>query len=190
MIDVEKNKRATGWQDLVHSGLNLETTGPNPPTLKDFRSGLYQYAFIGTGVTVEQAFASFHIPHDYKSGTKIYPHVHWSHNIAVPSGDVVWQMDYSVSRAFSLGGFPAPTSIELQQTAGAQYIQHVIEVSEGNAIPATNIEPDSMILLRLYRDPAHANDDFGNDAFIVGLDLHYESDGSLTNEKAAPFTKR
>jgi hypothetical protein len=95
-----------------------------------------------------------------------------------------------VARGHDLGTFPAPTTVTLQDTALAQYTHHIIETTEGNAIPSTNVEPDSVILFRIYRDPAHANDTFENDAFLVNFDLHFEADGQRTNEKVSPFTKR
>ena len=178
-----------GWNDYLTSGLGLPKGGANQPILKDFRNGLYQLAFTGVGGTAEESWVEFHILHNYKDGTKVYPHVHWSHNNASPSGDVVWKIDYSVSKGHSGGIFPAPTTISLQETAEAQYTHQIIETSEGNAIPATNLEPDSVIIMRVYRDPADGNDTFEDDAFLLFVDLHVECDGRLTNEKVRPFTK-
>ena len=178
-----------GWNDYLTSGLALPKGGANQPTLKEFRDGIYSLAFTGTGSTAEESWTEFHILHDYKFGTKVYPHVHWSHNNASPSGDVVWKVDYSVSKGHSGGAFPAPTTVSLQQTAAAQYTHQIIETSEGNAIAATNLEPDSIILIRIYRDPTDSNDTFEDDAFLLFIDLHIEADGNLTHEKVSPFTK-
>ena len=185
----EANVKGEGWNDLTVGGLAVETKGSDPPDLAELRNGMYLFAFAGTGATVEQAFTSFHILHDYKAGTKLYPHVHWTHNTATPSGDVHWQLDYIVAKGHDLGTFGAPTTITLTDTALPQYTHQIIETTEGNAISSTNIEPDTVILFRLYRDPANGSDTFENDAFLVQLDLHYESDGRKTNEKTSPFTK-
>jgi hypothetical protein len=192
MTEIIKRANAvggSGWNDYLTSGLQLPKGGANQPTLKEFRDGIYQLAFNGT-TTAEESWTEFHILHDYEIGTKIYPHIHWSHNIAVPSGDVAWQIDYSVSKGHSGGTFPAPTTISLVETAGAQYTHQIIETSEGNAIPSTNLEPDSIIMMRIYRDPADGADTFENDAFLLFIDLHVECDGKLTNEKVSPFTKQ
>ncbi|MCK5612981.1 hypothetical protein KAR91_64500 [Candidatus Pacearchaeota archaeon] len=169
--------RMAGFNDYLSAGLGLPKGGANQPILKEFRNGLYLTAFTGAGGTIEESWTSFHILHDYKDGTKVYPHVHWAHNIASPSGDVVWKMDYSVAKGHSGGAFPAPTTVSLQQTAGAQYTHQIIETSDGNAIAATNLEPDTVIIVRIYRDPADGNDTFENDAFLINVDLHYEGDG-------------
>jgi hypothetical protein len=180
--------RQAGFNDLRIGGLSLEITGPNPPTFKEFRSGMLQYAFAGTGVIVEQAFGNLHLNHEYKLGTIIEPHVHWSHNAAAPSGDVVWKLDYTLAKGFGLGTFPVPTTITLQQTAGAQYEHHIIEDPTG--IPAGNLDADTVLLCRLYRDPADGNDTFEDDAFLLEFDFHFISDGMLTNEDSPPFTKK
>ena len=182
--------RPTGWNDYLSAGLGLPKGGANQPTLTEFRDGLYLTAFTGTGVTTEESWSSFHILHEYEAGTKVYPHVHWSHNIAVPSGDVVWKIDCSIAKGHSGGTFPAPTTVTLQQTAAAQYTHQIIETSEGEAFASTNLEPDSVILVRIYRDPADENDTFADDAFLINVDLHYEADGALTHEKVRPFTKK
>lgn len=175
-----------GWDDYVVSGLNVRLRGANDPTLTEFRNGLYLYAFSGT-VGVNEVYTSVHILHDWKPGTDIYPHVHWAHNVASPTGDVVWQIDYSIAKGFSQEVFPAPTTIVAQQTAGTQYYHHIIESS--TTIPAASLEPDAVVLMRIYRDSGHGSDNFEDDAFLIQADLHYESDGRRTNEKASPFTK-
>ena len=178
-----------GWNDYLTSGLALPKGGSGQPTLKTFRGAIKQLAFTGTGGSTEESWTNIHILHDYTDGTKAYPHVHWSHNNASPSGDVVWKIAYSVSKGHSAGVFSAETIVTLQQTADAQYTHQIIETTEPNAIAATNLEPDTVIMMRIYRDPTDGNDDFEDDAFLLFIDLHIESDGNLTNEKITPFTK-
>ncbi len=178
---------SVGWNDLLFSGVALGR-GSSPPDLEVFIGGIEQYAFAGI-TTMEEAFFEIHILHDYKVGTVIYPHIHWSHKIASPTGSVVWQLEYSVAKGHSGGVFPASTTIELIETAGAQYTHQIVEADVADAIPATNLEPDSVILCRIFRDFAHASDTFEADAFLLQIDFHYESDLILTNEKVSPFTK-
>ena len=178
--------RGEGWDDYIVSGLNIRLRGSSDPVLTEFRNGLYLYAFSGT-VGINEAYVGIHILHDWKPGTDIYPHIHWAHNDGAPSGDVVWQIDYSIAKGFNQEAFPAPTSITMQQAAGTQYYHQIVEAS--SPIPASDIEADSVVLMRIYRDSGHGNDTFGNDAFLVQMDLHYESDGRRTNEKISTFTK-
>jgi hypothetical protein len=181
-------KLISGWNDYLAPGLNLPRSAGSAPAIKPFRGNLNALAFAGNTGT-EETWCSIHILHDYKPGTKIYPHVHWSHDTASPSGDVKWQIEYSVAKGHSGGVFPAATTISLIQTAEAQYTHQIIETSDGDAIDATNLEPDTVILFRLFRDANDGADTFENDAFMLYLDIHLESDRILTNEKVSPFTK-
>lgn len=179
-----------GWNDYLNTGLALPRTAANAPTITTYRGNISQLAFTGTGGVINETWINVHILHDYKKGTKLYPHIHWSHNNASPSGDVKWIVEYSVSKGHGAGVFPASTTINLVQTAAAQYTHQIIETSSDDAIVATNLEPDSVVQFRIYRDPTDGEDTFEDDAFLLYFDCHVETDGKLTNEKVTPFTKR
>src|SRR3990172_5935871 len=183
----EDNAGNGGWNDYTMAASSIPLAHSSAPALSLFRDGLYLPAFVGTGGNVKDAFVSIHIEHDYKPGTSLYPHVHWSHKVASPSGSVKWGIEYSVSKGHQLGVFPSSTTVYLTQAAGATYTHHIVEVSDGDAIPSTNVEPDSVVLLRLFRDPTDGGDTFEDDAFLVAVDLHYRSTGLFTNEKVSPF---
>lgn len=178
-----------GWNDYEIDALALDISHATAPSRATFIGNLSGLAFIGTGVNIKDVECSIHIKHDYKFGTAVYPHVHWSHIIASPTGNVKWGIEYSVSKGHSKGTFPPTTTVYVTQAAGAQYTHQIVEVSDADVIPATNLEPDSVIKLRIFRDPADAEDTFENDAYLMFVDIHYQSDGVYTVEKVSPFTK-
>lgn len=177
-----------GFNDYTIAADSLPLAHATAPTSKVFRGGIFLPAFTGTGGNLKEVFASVHIQHDYLPGTKVFPHIHWSHIIESPSGDVKWSFEYSVITGFSSGVFPASTTVSVTETAGTQYAHQISEVSEGDAIPSTNLEPDSVVVIRLFRDPTDGSDTFENDAFLINVDLHYQSRLTYTNEKVRPFT--
>ena len=179
-----------GWNDFLMPGLILPRTAANAPVITTFRGNIEALAFQNGGAQPRETWSSLHVLHNYRTGTKIFPHIHWSHNNATPSGDVKWQIEYSIAKGHSGGTFPAATTISLIQTAGAQYEHMLIETSSGDAIPAAEAEPDSVILFRVFRDSGDGEDTFADDAFLLFLDLHFQTDGMMTNEKVRPFTKR
>ncbi len=183
-------KNTTGWNDFIFPGLTFPRTASNAPVVAVFRGTLDMISFENGGAQPKETWAQIHVLHDYIDGTKIFPHIHWAHSVASPSGDVKWQIDYSVSKGHSGGIFPAPTTISLIQTAAAQYTHQIIETTTANAIPAAELEPDSVIMFRVYRDSSDPEDTFANDAFLIYFDIHYQSDLTLTNEKIRAFTKR
>lgn len=174
------------YNDYLVPGLALETTGPNSPDIAELRDGLYLTAFAGTGATVEQGFFSLHLLHDLKKDSTPTFHVHWTHNQASPTGDVKWFIDYSFARGYGLDTFPAPTTLSYVQTAGAQYTHHITD-DDSMAVNEANLEPDGQLICRLYRDPADAEDTFAADAFVIGVDMHYQMGQIATKQRNRPF---
>ncbi len=179
----------TGWNDFLMSGLQFPTAHATAPTIKTFQGNIQALAFIGTGGNLKETWGTIHILHDYIDATVLFPHIHWSHIIVSPTGNVFWQIEFSVAKT-GAGIFPAATTVTLTDTPATQFEHRLIETSTGNAIPITNVEPDTVIMFRVFRDPANENDTFENDAFLLYLDLHFQSDNTLSNEKVTPFTKR
>jgi hypothetical protein len=180
-------KTDDGWRDLI-CGLDVKQTGGNIPVLTSFRNGLFLYAFADGFVT--EAFATAHLQHDYKLGTMIYPHFHWSTNSGA-LGTVRWGFEYTwARRADSTGqlAFPATTTIYVEQAAdGTPYKHYVAESPDGAGIPADTIQPDTVILFRVFRDGAHVNDTFNDIAFGFTFDLHYQADRYATPSRFPPF---
>jgi hypothetical protein len=179
------NMKLIGYEDVLFVPTEAPG-GSTAPGLTTFRGNIKLATFGGTGTTVQEIFGAFHLPHTYVPGTDIYFHVHWSHIIAAPSGNVNWKMDYTFARGFGYEAFPAPTTIDLTQAAGTQYYHHLIESS---AITGTNLETDTIILARFYRDPADALDTFTENAYFLRADAHVQVDSRVTTGRTRPFSK-
>lgn len=178
----------TKYRDQVVSAFSM-SSGTDAPDLEIFRGSLYGLAFAGSGgVATEQTYFAIHIQHDYKVGTDITLHVHWGHKIASPTGNAKWFIDYSVARGYGAGTFPAASTLSSTQAAPAQYV-HAITPDADMTIPSSvEIEPDSIILCRLYRTHGDAADTFGGDAFVFSVDAHYQCGQYATDERNRPFT--
>lgn len=61
------------------------------------------------------------------------------------------------------------------------------ETSLADAIPSTNLEPDSVILIRFFRDSAHANDTFPDAVMGMFGDIHYQTSTISTLNKTPNF---
>jgi len=188
---------AWGWNDM-RGDIVINTAVPGTaPDFVEFRNGLFAWAF--DSASTEYAYVSFHVLHDYVQGTDLYPHIHWSHNNATPGSTTVrWAIDYSLARGYEFETFPAPTTITLDDAVGAQYSHHIREGTPAESggsplistiIDGTNIEPDTIILMRIARLGGATEDTFADDAFIFEVDLHYQSYvQSVTPERNRPFT--
>lgn len=173
------------FNDFIYTGMALGR-GATPPDLETLRAGINLYAFAGTGVIVEEGFFEIHVQHDFKAGTTPTFHVHWTHNQGAPSGAVKWQIDYAIARGYSKDIIPAVTSLSSVQTAAAQYT-HLITDDDDMPISVGTLEPDAIIVGRIFRDPADGSDTFGADAFLLFIDVHYELGQVSTPERNRPF---
>ena len=178
-----------GWRDNIAPFVVKSTSGGSNPSWGTLWSGFEGLVFSST--IMNQVWVDFHIDHDYALGTTLYPHVHWMPT-TTGTGVVRWGIEYSVAKGHQQGAssiFPASTTVYVEQTisANSQWMHFIAEVSDANVIPATNVEPDSVVKVRIFRDAAHANDTYTGTVHAWQADLHYRSNRFATLNKAPNF---
>ena len=175
------------WNDATVDVGSAHVAGANTPTWSAFRSGLYGYAFSASALN--ECFIALQIGHDYARGTSLYPLIQWSANSA-SANTVRWGVEYSAAKGHNQGALPASTTIYIEQAhAGTAYQLMTAEASSGDAIDGETLglEPDSLVLMRVFRDGAHANDTLAATAFAFRAGLHYQSSMLGTAQKAPDF---
>jgi len=178
----------SGWNDVLADISAGRGIGVNAPTWATIRDGIKAYEFSATAIN--EVWVNLHILHDYLWGSKVWPHIHWT-TTGTNTGVVRWGIEYTYARAYGVEAFPATTTIYLEQAAsGTAYTQMLAEPVEADGILLPNCEPDGVLLCRVFRDAGHANDTCTDGAFALFADLHFQSDGYLTNERNRGFTKR
>lgn len=178
---------STTFDDYLVPGLFL-AKGATPPDLETFRDGLKLLTFAGTGGTVEEAFFTVHILHGMKPGSSPTFHIHWTHNQGAPSGDVKWQLEYTIARGYGAGTYGSSITVATVQTAPAQYVHAITDDDDMVIDPITEIEPDTVLVCRIFRDPTDVEDTFEADAMLIHVDMHYERSTIGTPERNRPFT--
>ena len=182
----KKWMQAGGWRDL-EGQFNVKSSGVDRPTFAVTLNGLYGYRWSPT--TMQWEAIDFHLGHDYKAGTKVYPHVHFR-PILNSSGVVRWGFTYTASKGHGQqAGMPIPVTVYKEFTvplnsAGTHFIA---ELDIVDAIPATYLEPDAVIHMTVFRDATHANDTYPADVWAWQCDLHYQTDRYATLNKAPNF---
>jgi hypothetical protein len=165
----------TVYEDLRVPVTSVKTGGAKDPGFALFLAngasqGVFAYHFDKTAE--EELFFAVQIPHSWKIGSPINPHVHWS-VITVPAGGttVRWGLEYTV---VDIGGvFSAPVIIYTTATDPVTRYKHLL--SGFSDIVMTGVTGVSaMILCRVFRDVA--NDNFDADAALLEIDFHYEID--------------
>lgn len=181
---------ATTWDDLtVYPDVTSKgrSQGPIPEVFKNNGSsqGVFLWWFE-TNVEREVYF-QIQMPHSYKVGTTLYPHVHWTTKTGTPTTtNVVWRLEYTIMKAGGNFGstLTTTTSTVVTETAPSGVGQHLI-TSLGE-ISGNEIGISTFIVCRLYRNGLDTNDTFTESAGLLGFDIHYEKD---TQGSRNQFTK-
>lgn len=170
-----------GWNDIT-SDITVRGTGSNDPTWVAFRNNIHAYAF--SAGTMNQAWISFHVKHDYAMGTPIHLHTHWS-TIGTNTGVCRWGFEYTIAKGHQQSAFSATTTVFVEQQATGTAFTHM--VGETAAISSAELEPDCLVLVRVFRDAAHVNDTLTDLAYLFTADIHYQCDRIATKNKLPNF---
>jgi hypothetical protein len=160
------------WDDIIIPGTSVRTTGATPPDIEAFgpTGTIFLPTFAGTGVLVEQAFGAFEMPHSWKEGTIIRPHIHWAPKTNA-AGNVKWQLSYSIADAN--GNFGAEATLKAVAAGGAAW-KHVVTEFETLAMAGLHI--GAIIAFRIFRNPADGEDTYEDDAYLLSLGVHFQQD--------------
>jgi hypothetical protein len=173
-----------GWRDLQSPFTVRTSNSQNNPSWIVLFNGMQGLAFSKS--TMNQVWVDFHIDHDYAMGTNLYPHVHWCPT-TVDGGVVRWGIEYTVAKGHQQQAFPATTTVYIEQTIqpNSQWMHFVGETSDLDAISSVDVEPDTVIKVRFFRDAAHPNDTYDAVVHAWQGDIHYQT-GRLSSLNKAP----
>lgn len=179
------------WKDLI-GHVSPKATGAGAPTRTLYRGNIYDFAFAVN----DQVDFSFHMPHDYKPGTDLYLHTHWSHNGTNISGTLTSTFYISYAKGHNQVVWPAEvvptlTDSSLSLVAAPQYRHMLTEVQLSATSPSAtqidtdDLEPDGIILatMKVTSLPTVT----GGSLFIHFADLHYKACYLGTVNKAPTF---
>jgi hypothetical protein len=161
------------YDDIIIQAINLRVGG-SPPTFDAFTTNIYGLRFINGNTDI--VYGSFEIPHDYKEGTDLEIHLHWSPS-STDTGACVWNFVYSLA-AMGTGAFGTEVTLTMTQ-AGSGVVRKHQYVSGNALILGANIKIGHIIIFALSRP---SGDAFTGDAFLHSVGCHYQLDrmGSRT----------
>jgi len=183
-----------GWRDLVGNVIP-RSTGLNAPVLKNYIGAIRLFSYAAGDI----GDITFHMPHDYAPGTDMYIHVHWGHNGTAITG--TFQVDFNITYAkgFGQASFTTPVTpslsvASLNITNSPQHIHRVDEIKISSAggsstqLNTNNLEVDGLVLVT-YTTTTIPSISGGASAtpFIMSIDIHYQSTGLATKNKAPNF---
>ena len=187
-IKIDPAAPTFGWHDML-GDIVTRGVGATDPAWSAYQGNISAYQFQ----TNDVAWVTFHIPHDYAPGTDLYLHVHWSHtSAAVVSGAVTWEFECTYAKGHNQAAFPATKVTSVVQNASTTRYQHmiaetVITNAGGSAtlIDRGLIEVDGLLMVRLRLTTNTMS--AANDPFVHKIDVHYQSSGITTKNKAPNF---
>jgi len=163
--------RITGiaWDDIRAPGLAMRTNA-TAPDLIDLGGGILAYGFAGGGTT-EQVYGALQIPHTYKQGTTLHPHVHYARTDTA-TGSAVWAIDYTVTDIDELFVATARLSAVTSPTSGYGHKYLDLGDISGSGISGVS----AMLMFRLFRPSDDSHDDYPSDMALLEFDMHYQVD--------------
>ena len=171
------------WTDYLSPMAQAEVAAGSPSMLPFGVSGNLKALNFTTTGSKDAVMQYFHINHDIKAGTNVYPHVHWSTD-GIDTSNVAWNIEYSIAKGHDQEAFPAPTTFTLTQAASGTPWQHmIVEADDSDSFEAPEV--DSIVMMRIEVDSTATGD------LLFGLfaDLHTEIDRPGTPNKAPDFYK-
>ncbi len=143
------------------------------------------FAELFSHSTEEELYFSVQLPHNWKQGSDLHAHVHWSPVTNGAAGEkVCWGLEYSIQEVH--GVFPS-TVIAYNDTAALDedliadkhYLTEIVEIDMSGV---DSVSP--MLVCRVFRDATGTGgtDSYTNDAALLEFDFHYQIDtiGSRT----------
>ena len=170
---------ATVWDDLRIVPGAFQFPGNQDPALQDWRPGgagtTYKvYKFIKN----DEVHASCQIPHNYKEGSDVYFHIHWT-----PAGRgneesgayVGWKVDYSVANIDGVFGSSATVDLSHACTGTDDYHEMTPDI----LVSGAGWTVSSILYLRIYRSDTGTDDTWASanaseSPVLLEFDIHYE----------------
>ena len=156
--------------------------GANDPDWSIFRDGIRAYEFSAT--IMKELWFAYHVDHDFALDTDIYFHAHWAVT-GTNAGAVRWGFEYTTCKGHGQQAFPATQTVYVAQAANGTAYQHMI--AETSAVTLAGLEPDSLILCRVFRDAADGADTQTGKSFLLVADVHYQVERFASKNRTPDF---
>lgn len=160
---------ACAWDDLLSPATSINPAGsPTPPSIDNTDGSLI---FTATGVNTVTVW--FQLPHAWKVGSELRPHLHW-YKSASTSGYVNWEVKYKYAGlGASFGSFTGLLSGTVQVPDSNSANVHAI--TRFPVIDGSGLTISSMVCVWVQRTTT-SGDTYSGNAHLIGVDIHYQKD--------------
>ena len=159
------------WDDLRFPATAINPPGQASDPDVEATTGLLLFAAAGT----ETIFALVQMPHSWKEGSVVKPHVHWQKTTSA-DGDVYWQLDYKkipigdvMDAEFTTLSATTPVSGTPDNDTANEHL-----LTSFADIDMTGLTLSDCLLCKLSRIGGNAADTYGADARLLEFDVHFQ----------------
>jgi len=164
------------WEDLRFPAASINPTGVTGAAGRDADFGWLTFAYNTTQVAAVQ----IQLPHSWKEGSTLRPHVHWMKTTSA-SGGVYWQLEY---RWVGIGDVMAGSWTTIGSSTPATSdsdTQYKHAITELGSITAVGKTVSDMLVAKLSRVHDNAADTYGAAVALLEFDIHYHVDSFGSN---------
>lgn len=159
---------ATVWDDLRFPATSINPTGAEDPMTFD----KVNFGFLAIHDATQSLAMIAQMPHGWKLGSDIYPHIHWGPS-SVNTGNVLWRMQYKWTNLGDTDAGSFTTSDVLQAASGVvnrhQLVSFPVISGFGKTI-------SSMLSIKISRVGGDPTDTYTGSSLLKEFDIHYEID--------------
>lgn len=165
-------------EDTVWDDLRFPATAINPPgqvSDPDWDATIGGWLF-DSGST-ELIYLIVEMPHTWKQGTSLFPHVHWTKTSAA-SGNVLWKLQYRwiVEGGVMDADWTTLTGSTVEEdTPDNDLANEYLVTPIGIIVPPGKVISD-VLIMHLSRVGGDGLDTYGADARLTVFDVHIESE--------------
>jgi len=177
---VRMDNDATVWDDL-RIPFNFGTSNTLATTWEAFVGVTYLDVFKPSGD--DALYFSVQMPHSWKEGTNIFPHIHWTPMTTGTTGNngVYWELEYVWANNGET--FPSSTTV-ISGTSTVPALSgdlvakrhYITPLGTAEGMDATGKTISSMIICRIARRGNNAADTYSGNAGAMEFDFHYQLD--------------
>ena len=161
------------YADLNYNVANLPAMASLVGTINVCTFGTVSLQQLGLGIPV---------PTDIIVGSSAELCIHWNPTSA-NAGNVRWGIEVAQCKENS-GAFSSATTHYVD--AAAQLAADRLQIDKSSTL-LTDLEPNSMVMGRIFRDYGHANDTYADTAQLLGVSLLYKSRRVGTPQETSPY---
>lgn len=163
---------ATTFDDIGPMATSVGS-GVNAPSFTNYYGSQYAYEFVGTSNT-KNIYMAFQMPHRYKAGSNVSPHLH----LYIPTVSAPAAVKFTMTYTWTNIG-----AAETSETSLSTVIN--LDVADSNTHKLFEFTPDitgtgktfsSIIQCVFTRNPGDSQDTFTSSVWLKSADVHVEMD--------------